>query len=76
MALNRTEIGVVLLLLRPGGDFVELAMPVTALADDVGEVAADADAEAVVDAADRLLLLPLALLLALLPRGGGRRRTH
>lgn len=69
MALNRTEIGVVLLLLRPGGDFVELAMPLTTLPDDVGDVAADADAEADVDAADRLLLLPLALLLALLPKG-------
>lgn len=62
LALNRTEIGV--LLPRPGGDFGAAdRMPPTAVPDDVGDVAADADAEV---EPDRLLLLPLALLVALL----------
>lgn len=65
LALNRTEIGV--LLPRPGGDFgAPDRMPPTAVPDDVGDVAADADAEV---EPDRLLLLPLALLVALLAFG-------
>jgi len=53
------------LLLRPGGDFgAPERMPPAAFPDDVGDVAADADADV---EPDRLLLLPLALLVALLP---------
>lgn len=62
LALNRTVIGV--LLLSPGGDLETPGTPPpAALAEDVGDVAADADADV---EPDRLLLLPLALLVALL----------
>jgi len=62
LALKRTEIGV--LLFRPGGALI--AVVTVAATADVGDVArlptTDVDADP-----DRLLLLPLALLVALLP---------
>lgn len=69
MALKRTEMGV--LLLRPGGVLIVVvpADPAAAAAteeEDVGDVARLPTTDVVAEP-ERLLLLPLALLLPLLP---------
>lgn len=75
LALKRTEMGV--LLLRPGGVLIVVVPDADAAAaaaaatdeEDVGDVARLPTTDVVVEP-ERLLLLPLRLLLALLPAGG------